>query len=115
MNVSARSKAAALAAALPFVFSACTKKNTDPKPVSLASRGQSVYMSNCMACHNSDPKSDGPLGPAISGSSRELIEARVLRAEYPKGYTPKRTSRTMVALPHLKDDIESLHAFLNSL
>ncbi|MEQ1878423.1 MAG: cytochrome c, partial [Bdellovibrionia bacterium] len=72
------------------------------------------YMSACIACHNSDPKVDGILGPAIHGSSKELLEARILRAEYPTGYTPKRNSKTMVALPHLKGDIDALVAYLNS-
>ena len=69
---------------------------------------------NCTACHNADPAKDGPLGPAIFGSSKELIEARVLRAEYPAGYTPKRKTKVMVALPQLKGDLDSLAAFLKN-
>lgn len=83
-------------------------------PADLAKRGRSVYMSNCIACHNPDPSQDGALGPAVTGSSQELIEARVIRAEYPPGYTPKRDSRAMIPLPHLQNDIEALTAFLNS-
>ena len=77
-----------------------------------AERGLRVYRVNCTACHNVDPAVDGSVGPAIKGSSRELIEARVLRAEYPPGYTPKRDSKLMPAQPHLAKDIDALAAFL---
>jgi hypothetical protein len=59
-----------------------------------------------------DPAETGALGPAIKGSSRELLEARVIHAAYPPGYTPKRTTTTMVALPHLSGDIDALAAYL---
>lgn len=85
-----------------------------PSHEDLVKRGRSVYMSNCIACHNQNPAQDGALGPAIAGSSHELIEARVLRAEYPPGYTPKRDSKAMIALPHLAGEIDALTAYLNS-
>ena len=81
----------------------------------LSQRGRMIYSTQCTACHNMDPKMDGSLGPAIAGSSLELVEARVMRAQYPDGYTPKRASKTMSALPHLKEEIPALHAFLNSV
>ena len=62
-----------------------------------------------------DPTIDGALGPAVSGSSLELLEARVMRGEYPDGYTPKRSSRVMVALPHLQPRLPELAAFLQSI
>jgi mono/diheme cytochrome c family protein len=83
-----------------------------PSPADLAKRGRSIYMANCIACHNQNPTQDGALGPAIAGSSRELIEARVMRAEYPPGYTPKRESKVMVALPHLQNELDALAAYL---
>jgi mono/diheme cytochrome c family protein len=85
-----------------------------PAPASeqLYERGRSVYMGNCTACHGMDPAQPGGLGPAIAGASRELIEARVLHAAYPEGYMPKRDTKLMVALPHLKDDIDALAAYL---
>ena len=76
-------------------------------------KGKGVYMANCIACHNADPKLDGTLGPAVAGSSKELLEARVLRGTYPEGYKPKKASMTMVALPHLANQIDALHAYLN--
>jgi len=81
----------------------------------LVARGKLVYGQACIACHNVDPTLDGPLGPAIAGSSLALVEARVLRAEYPDGYTPKRNTRAMVALPHLEPDVPALAAYLASL
>jgi mono/diheme cytochrome c family protein len=77
-----------------------------------AQRGKTVYTVNCTACHAADPNLAGGLGPDVAGSSLELLEARVLRAEFPPGYTPKRDSRVMIALPHLEPDIPALHAYL---
>jgi mono/diheme cytochrome c family protein len=78
-----------------------------------ANRGRGIYLSNCAACHNSrDPSKDGPTGPAIQGSPRELLEARVLKATYPPGYKPKRKTALMPAQPYLKSAIPDLAAFL---
>lgn len=77
-----------------------------------AAKGKAVYAANCTACHNADPAKPGSLGPEVTGASRELLEARVIRGEYPAGYTPKRTSTLMQPLPHLAPDIESLAAYL---
>lgn len=86
----------------------------DPK-AALIARGKTVYQTNCTACHAPDPKMPGALGPDVAHSSQELIEARVLRTEYPKDYKPKRNSHLMTALPQLKADIPALAAYLNSL
>jgi len=78
-----------------------------------AERGAAVYAANCTACHHPDPSRQGTLGPPLLGSSRELIEARVLRAEYPPGYSPKADTKLMVPLRHLSGSIADLHVFLN--
>jgi mono/diheme cytochrome c family protein len=83
-----------------------------PELSPLAQEGRRVYQNVCIACHNGDPNQDGSAGPAIAGSSRELIEARVLRAEYPPGYTPKRRGHVMPRLPYLADKIDALAAYL---
>lgn len=83
------------------------------EPQTAEARGERVYKNVCVACHAPDPKLEGILGPAIAGSSRELIEARVLHATYPEGYTPKRNSQVMPKLPHLATSIDDLTAFLN--
>ncbi len=84
----------------------------DQGTLDLAERGRKAYMANCIACHDRDPEREGVLGPAIAGSSRELIEARVMRAEYPPGYKPKRDTNLMPAQPFLRPQIEPLAAYL---
>ena len=96
-------------------FAACTHKSPGAKaqPVSLYERGRVTYFSRCIACHNQDPHQPGSIGPAIYGSSLELITARVMHAGYPPGYKPQRTTHIMPPLPDLKNDISAIHAFLN--
>jgi mono/diheme cytochrome c family protein len=77
--------------------------------------GRKAYVANCTACHNPDPTKEGTMGPAIAGSSLALIEARVVRAEYPPGYTPKRDSNLMPAQPFLEPEVPALAAYLESL
>ena len=84
-------------------------------PVELVKAGRGAYNANCIACHSVDPTQDGALGPAVAGSSLELLTARILHSEYPEGYTPKRPSRLMVPLPHLEERLPELAAYLNSL
>lgn len=82
----------------------------------LITRGKGVYLSNCIACHNPDPKLDGSIGPAVANSSLELITHRLLTRDYPPGYKPKRPdSSVMPDFPQLKDDIPAIHAYLNNL
>ena len=102
---------ATLAAAL-LAFAGCSGGDAG-KPVTPVARGEKVYKNVCLACHAADPTLDGTVGPAIAGSSRELIEARVLRGSYPEGYTPKRNTHAMPQLPHLAGSIDDLTAYLN--
>jgi mono/diheme cytochrome c family protein len=96
-----------------LIFSSCDKKAERPL-TALESKGKAVYLSNCIACHNPDPRIAGSIGPDIAFSSLELVEARVVKAEYPPGYTPKRQSKMMPAFPQLAADVPALHAYLNS-
>lgn len=84
-------------------------------PQELVKAGRGAYNANCIACHGVDPTRDGALGPAVAGSSLELLTARIMRSEYPEGYAPKRPSRLMVPLPHLEERLPELAAYLNSL
>jgi mono/diheme cytochrome c family protein len=102
----ARLVLAALAAAL----AACSGGGAGLSPE--AERGRQVYLAQCSACHASDPARDGPLGPAVKGASRELLEARLLRGTYPPGYAPKRPSAVMQPMPHLRDSLDDLAAYL---
>lgn len=92
----------------------CQKKEASAPLSALESRGKGVFLANCIACHNPDPRLDGSVGPAIAWSSEDLLTHRVLTRDYPVGYTPKRKSDQMPDFPQLKDDIPALHAYLNS-
>ncbi len=104
---------------VPTLPSAPTRQTPAAGPQKLSAQelikaGRSAYNANCIACHSLDPTEDGPLGPAVAGSSLVLLEARVLRAEYPEAYAPKRTTRVMIALPHLEPRLVELAAYLES-
>jgi mono/diheme cytochrome c family protein len=94
-------------------------KGSTPAPASSAiatagsaAKGKQVWLGQCIACHNPDPTKDGPIGPAVKGASRALLEARVVRGEYPSGYTPKRPTKVMPPRPDLAQSVADLAAFL---
>jgi mono/diheme cytochrome c family protein len=99
--------------AVAFLALGCGNHKQVEKADALAARGRVVYMTSCITCHNPDPKKDGSIGPALYGSPLLLLRMRVLQVQYPPGYTPKRPTKLMPPLPHLKPEIEALHAFLN--
>jgi mono/diheme cytochrome c family protein len=96
--------------ALPAALAGCSGQGSPLSPE--AERGRQVYVANCTSCHSTDPAQNGPLGPAVKGSSRELLEARVPRGVYPPGYTPKRPSAIMQPMPHLAGSLDDLAAYL---
>jgi mono/diheme cytochrome c family protein len=96
-----------LALCAAFASSACQAKKVTP-----VERGRIIYRANCLVCHNADPNLPGSQGPPIAGSSRELVEARVLNLAYPPGYTPKRQTHAMRAIPTLAPEIDNIVAFL---
>ncbi len=99
----------ALVAAVLATLAACT---SEPARSPEAERGRQVFQSQCTTCHNTDPAQSGPVGPAVKGSSRELIEAKVVRGAYPPGYTPKRPTAVMPPNPAIAGDVDALAAFL---
>ena len=105
-----------LASVLGLFLEACSDAKNDATQLSQmsdAERGRAVYVANCVACHNNDPAKNGPIGPELKGSTKELLEARVLSIEYPPNYKPKRDTKIMPKFPFLKDDIPYLTAYLN--
>ena len=90
------------------------KKDSEKTPLSLEEQGRLVYMSRCIACHNSDPKQPGSLGPEIAGTAEEVLRNKVLKGLYPDGYNAKRTTKMMPPMPELEDKIIVLHSYLAS-
>jgi mono/diheme cytochrome c family protein len=102
-------RAARLAAlALAFAVGGCSESGLSPS----AERGRQVYLAHCIACHNTDPSQAGAVGPSLRGSSRALLEAKVLNGTYPPGYTPKRPTKVMVPIPAVAPDIGALADYL---
>jgi mono/diheme cytochrome c family protein len=94
--------------ALAVAVGGCSDAGLSP----LAERGRQTYLAHCVACHNTDPAQLGPVGPALKGSSRELLEAKVLKGSYPPGYTPKRPTTVMVPIPAVAPEIPALAEYL---
>jgi mono/diheme cytochrome c family protein len=109
-----RSAAEQSAAPAPPPEPAAAATSATPVRLDPIEQGRRVYSLNCVVCHNADPRQDGAIGPSIAGSPRELVEARVMRAAYPAGHTPKRDTKLMMPLPHLEADIPALAAFLGA-
>lgn len=99
----------------PSPSSAASAPAAADEAADLVAEGRAAYLGNCIACHNPDPTQDGALGPALAGSSEDLVEARVMRAEYPPGYHPKRDTRSMVPMPFLEKKIPAIAAYLSSV
>ena len=105
----ARARVAVAALALAaLALTACGREPLDSE----AERGRQVYVSQCTACHAFDPSQPGPVGPPIKGSSRALLQAKVVHGTYPPGYTPKRPTSVMPPQPQVAKDIEAVAAFL---
>ena len=100
-------------ALIALVTMACACESGDSGDPATA-RGEKIYRNICVVCHNADPNQHGPLGPAIAGSSRELLEARLLRGEYPVGYTPQRNTQQMPRFEFLEPNLDDIVAFLAS-
>ena len=99
----------------PFPKTSETQAKTDTKFASeVIERGKKIYRMNCLQCHNADPRKAGSQGPANYAASLELLQAKVLKKQYPPGYVPQRKTSIMPAMPFLAKDIAALHAYLNS-
>ena len=99
---------------VPLVLGAlaCSQGEADDPEAALVQRGEQVYLNNCTACHARKPSEPGPVGPPIAGSSLDLLEAKVLRNEYPPGYAPQRDTKAMIPLVHLEPELPAIAAFL---
>ena len=115
---------------LIMLFSSCEKKSikqeeTESEPdqkklnntIALTTdieKGRMVYFANCVSCHNNNPKKPGSIGPEVFGASIDVLAQKIVFGKYPENYSPKRTSKIMALMPHLKKEISNLHAFINS-
>lgn len=94
--------------ALALGMAGCAPEKLDPE----AERGRQVFLAHCTACHSIDPSQPGPVGPPVKGSSRDLLETKLLRGSYPLGYRPKRSTAVMPPQPQVVGDIPALAAYL---
>jgi mono/diheme cytochrome c family protein len=79
-------------------------------------RGKTIYLSNCIACHNKDPNKKGSLGPELVGSPIEVFKTKILTgSQYPEGYAPKRKTKIMKKLPKLENEIPNIYAWIQSV
>ena len=76
-------------------------------------KGRMAYFANCVSCHNINPKKPGSIGPEVYGASIDVLTQKIVFGKYPENYIPKRTSKIMPLMPHLKKEISNLHAFIN--
>lgn len=74
--------------------------------------GQSLYVSNCSACHSVNP-AVGAFGPPIKGSSLELLTTKINFGKYPAGYKPKRDTALMPKFALKAEEIAAIWQFLN--
>jgi len=80
---------------------------------SLSDRGQQVYTTRCVSCHNPNPSLPGVIGPALKGSSRHLLYLKVVKGKYPAGYKPRNTTNIMPVMPSLYKDIPAIEKYIN--
>ena len=111
-DASKSNRPSARIAYLAAIATALAAASCNHKPATPADKGRIVYMTTCVVCHNANPNLPGTQGPPIAGSSRELVEARVLHLSYPPGYKPKRNTHAMKAQPQLARQIDNITAFL---
>ena len=115
---------------LIMLFSSCEKKSikqeeaeSEPDQKKLNNtivlttdieKGRMIYFANCVSCHNNNPKKPGSIGPEVYGASIDVLAQKIVFGKSPDNYSPKRTSKIMPLMPHLKKEISNLHAFINS-
>jgi len=75
--------------------------------------GQALYTANCTSCHNSNPTFMGPIGPALKGSSWQLVQVKTTYGTYPKGYMPKRATNMMPQFKFTPEQILQITDYIN--
>ena len=82
-------------------------------------RGRTLYMANCLSCHNKDPSIKGSIGPEQTDAPLDVMQVKIVTGRYPpvlpEGFTPKRKTKAMRAFPKLKDDVVHIYAWIQSM
>jgi len=82
-------------------------------------KGKRIWLTTCVQCHNRDPNVKGSIGPEVVDAPLEVMTAKVMTGKYPEvlpaGFVPKRRTKAMRPLPQFKNDIPSIHAYVQSV
>lgn len=82
-------------------------------------KGKRIWLTTCIQCHNRDPNIKGSIGPEVVDAPLEIMTAKVMTGKYPDvlpaGFVPKRKTKAMRPLPQFKNDIPSIHAYVQSV
>jgi mono/diheme cytochrome c family protein len=94
-----------------LIFSILLSCNTPHNSISV---GRTLYLQNCVKCHNANPNHAGSIGPDLVSTPRDVLKSKVVNGTYPENYEPKRKSKIMPKFPKLVNSIESLHLYIQS-
>lgn len=82
-------------------------------------RGDYIYHSVCIQCHNKDPNVAGSVGPIMVDAPQDVMYSKVMTGRYPDvlppGFVPKRQTRAMRPLPHLEKEVPVIWAYVQSV
>ncbi len=106
--------AARFVAVVALVATSACSGDSDSSADPAVARGETIYRNICVVCHNADPNEQGTMGPAIARATRDVLEAKVLRGEYPAGYTPARETHQMPQFEYLEPNLDDIEAFIAS-
>lgn len=98
-----------------LAFAGCKKPETAnlSPDEQIKANGRKIYIANCIACHSADTDQEGSVGPALRGSTFEILKEKLLHGRYPEGYKGKRPiSGSMPKYAFSDEEIRALEAFL---
>ncbi len=82
-------------------------------------KGKTIYLAQCIKCHNKDPNIKGSIGPEMVDAPLEVMQHKVMTGRYPdvlpEGFVPKRKTKQMTKFPQYAKDVPSIHAYVQSL
>ncbi len=96
------------------ILNGCSKNESNATFSDGYYKGEKVYKTVCISCHNIDPRKPGALAPDIAGSELEVIRSMIMTGKPPKGVEPKWPDMEMAPLPNLEDKIPDLYEYLKA-